>query len=127
MAVDPVSRIAFMLRAIEHAQSRIADVSVDKFGDDYTLVVATLFDLAVVGKAARLLPREFTAKYPTIPWSELAGLWDIAENHCMNFEINPLRVWNTIEYDLSPLVPHLQAIDIDLTLRTTMLEGSMDG
>ena len=45
----------------------------------------------------------------------------------MNFEINPLRVWNTIEYDLSPLVPLLQAIAMDLTGRTTMLEGSMNG
>ena len=128
MAVDPVSRLEFMLHALEHTQERIANMSIDDFGDDHTLVEATLFNLAVIGKSARLLPEAFTAAHPAIPWTELAGLWDIVVNHCMNFEVYPPRVWNTVMHELLPLAPHLRAIINDLTGRATMIaDGLIDG
>ncbi len=120
MAVDPLSRVCFILRAIEHAQSHISHLTVETFPANHTAVEATLFDLAVIGKAARLLPDDFVETHPTIPWRELAGLSDIVINHCMNFEFHPRTIWNTVEYELTPMVPHLQAIVANGPPTTTM-------
>ncbi len=120
MAVDPLSRIAFILRAIEHARLHTSALPIEDFSRNQTSVEAVLFDLAVIGKAARLLPDEFTSAHSSIPWRTLAGLWDVVVNHCMNFEINPETVWNTVEHELPPLIPHLQGIITDRTTEPTM-------
>ena len=65
--------------------------------------------LEIIGEASKNLPKTATAKYPQIPWKEIAGMRDVLIHGY--FGINAERVWKTVGADLPELKKALQEIE----------------
>ena len=69
-----------ILLDIAHAASLVAKFMAGKnktaFFDDELTQSAVLHQILVLGEATKRLSPEFRARYPDIPWSEMAGMRD---------------------------------------------------
>lgn len=65
---------------------------------------AILYQIIVMGEATKRLSSEFRAKYPEIPWKDIAGMRDILAHQYDRVNLNTL--WDVIQTD----VPELQAL-----------------
>jgi uncharacterized protein with HEPN domain len=62
-------------RAIEKF---IKDVGFDDFEQNEMMNSAVLQKLSVIGEATSKLPKEFTRRFPEIPWADIKGFRNIA-------------------------------------------------
>jgi len=62
-------------RAIEKF---IMDVDFNEFAQNEMMNSAVLQKLTVIGEAASKLPKEFTKRFPEIPWRDIVGFRTIA-------------------------------------------------
>ncbi len=74
------------------------DMSFEGFSCDRKTSHAVIRCFEIIGEAVKNLPDEVKARYPDIPWREIAGMRDkmIHEYFGVNLQI----VWQTIEDDL---------------------------
>ena len=54
--------------------------------------------LEIIGEAVKNIPDDFRAKYPDIPWRQIAGMRDVLIH--AYFGVNLRRVWKVIKEDL---------------------------
>ncbi len=90
-----------MLEAAEKAERFLTDVSEEQFTANDEKVFAVIYALAVVGEAARAVPDDVRARYPAIPWREVAGMRDRLIHGY--FVVNLKRVWETVKHELPAL------------------------
>ncbi|MFQ5820844.1 MAG: DUF86 domain-containing protein [Candidatus Heimdallarchaeota archaeon] len=62
---------------------------------------AVIRRLEIIGEAVKHIPEEFRARYPNIPWAQIAGIRDVLIHRY--FRVNVGRVWLVIEQDLPDL------------------------
>ena len=76
--------------------------------DDRLLVLGLLKCIEIVGEAAAHIGPDTKNRYPEIPWADIVGM----RNRLVHayFDIDPDRVWDTLEQDLPPLVATLENI-----------------
>ena len=80
----------------------------ETFRQDKKTLKAVLYNLALIGEAARKLPDEVTAAYPPIPWREMGDMRNIVIHEY--FGIDAKIIWETINIELPPLVSKLKDI-----------------
>jgi uncharacterized protein with HEPN domain len=69
--------------------------------DDLMRLYAIIRSLKIISEASRRLSDELKARYPDIPWREMAAAGDFYRH---NYEdVTPRRVWKTLQEDLSSL------------------------
>jgi uncharacterized protein with HEPN domain len=56
------------------------------------------YNLAVIGEAARKVPKEITARYPAIPWREMGDMRNVVIHEY--FGVDPQVLWETIKNEL---------------------------
>ena len=78
----------------------------DDFLQDEKTVFAVIRALEIVGEATKKIPDEIRAKYPDIPWREMAGMRDKMVHDY--FGVNLMVVWKTIVEDLPVLKSRIQ-------------------
>ncbi|MGD0537659.1 MAG: HepT-like ribonuclease domain-containing protein [Verrucomicrobiota bacterium] len=69
---------------------------------------AVLYELVVMGEAARRLSPEIRAVHPEVPWRDMIGLRSIV-THGYD-QIDDDELWQVIERDLPDLIRKLEAI-----------------
>jgi uncharacterized protein with HEPN domain len=69
---------------------------------------AVLYEIVVLGEAARRLSPELRATHPEIPWREIIGMRSVV-THGYN-QIDDDELWHVIERDLPELMLKLEAI-----------------
>jgi uncharacterized protein with HEPN domain len=69
--------------------------------DDRLLQDAVLFQLVVIGEAAKNLSAETTGQAPEIDWSAWAGLRDVISHSY--FRVDMKVIWDTIDSDVPQL------------------------
>ena len=67
--------------------------------DDRTVYAVTRA-LEVIGEATRCIPRQVRERYPSLPWSEMAGMRDKLIH--AYFGINRAIIWRTLRDDIPP-------------------------
>lgn len=99
-----IVQAARQLRSYTHGFDR------QQFGQDSRTRSAVLYQLLVIGEAAKRLSPDFTTQHGAIPWRAVAGMRDKLIHGYDAVDVD--EVWRTVETDvptllrvLSPLVP----------------------
>lgn len=69
---------------------------------------ALLYEIVVLGEAARRLSPEIRADHPEIPWREIIGMRSVI-THGYD-QIDDDELWQVVEHDLPDLIPKLEAV-----------------
>jgi uncharacterized protein with HEPN domain len=90
-----------ILDAIAKIEDYTKDLSFEEFSKNNLVVDAVVRNFEIIGEASKNIPEEIKAKYPDIPWKEMAGMRDkmIHEYFGIDLEI----VWQTVKTRLSQL------------------------
>lgn len=101
-------RLEDILEAITTIQSYTEGMSLETFTEDKKTVHAVAFEIGVIGEAARHIPLEVRQRYPEVPWRTMQAIRNVVFHEY--FRIDETILWDTVEQDLSPLVPALKGI-----------------
>lgn len=80
----------------------------DAFSSDKRTIKAVLYNLAVIGEAARRAPQEVTEKYLRLPWQEMNDMRNVLIHEYFGVDLK--IIWETIHHDLPALLPLLEDI-----------------
>jgi len=67
-------RIRHILDAIAENSGYVGHMTYEGFCRDTKTVKAVVWNLVIIGEAARLVPPEIEAAFPEIPWSQIRGV-----------------------------------------------------
>ena len=76
MSRDISLYIKDILQNMSAAEEFIQGFSYDQFASDKKTLNAAMRSMEVIGEAAKKVPDEIRAKYPSVPWKEMAGMRD---------------------------------------------------
>jgi uncharacterized protein with HEPN domain len=97
-----------ILEAVDLLQRYTKGVTYEGFAKDVEKQDAVVRRLEIIGEAVKGLPGELRAKYPDIPWSDIAGARDIMIHEY--FRVDLELAWEMVRYDLPPLATEVRRI-----------------
>ena len=97
-----------MLLAAREAQDMARGETFTDFKQNRTLQLAIVKAVETVGEAASRVGAETKQAHPDIPWAEIVGM----RNRLVHgyFDINLVRVWETVEQDIPRLIVQLEGL-----------------
>jgi uncharacterized protein with HEPN domain len=98
---DWQNRVRDVLAAIAEIQEFTNEITFDEFQCDRKTIRAVLYNLAIIGEAARSIPPDVEASHPEIPWDDVRGMRNIVIHEY--FQVNLSIIWQTIQEDLVSL------------------------
>ena len=95
-----------MLAAIRKIERYTVDMDQERFRQDEKTIDAVARNLEIVGEASRQLPEDFIARFPNVPWRQMAGLRNriVHDYFGLDLEI----IWQVIRHDLPQLRVQLE-------------------
>ncbi len=102
--------IARSIRWIE-ADTKAADF--DYFRRSRQLRQVVERNIEIISEASRRIPEKLKAKYPDIPWREIAGIGNVMRHDYD--EVAPTLVWNVVRHHLKPLKKVVRSMLADMT------------
>jgi uncharacterized protein with HEPN domain len=72
--------------------------SEEQFYADRKTVEAVVWNLQIIGEAAKNIPEEIRSRYPDIPWRDMAGLRDIIVHQYFGIKLDV--IWKVIQRDV---------------------------
>ena len=101
-------RIRDILDAIAEIETFTRGMDFEAFQEDDKSVRAVAMNFIIIGEAANQIPEEIEERYSSIPW----GLMRAMQNRIIHdhFKIDKKLMWDTIQNDLSPLIPELEKL-----------------
>jgi len=101
-------RIQHILDAIAENLSYTDDISYAQLYQDQKTLKVIVWNLTVIGEAARHIPLQIEVDFPAVPWAKMRGM----RNHIVHgyAQIDLEIVWEVVRNELPPLVPFLQEI-----------------
>ena len=100
--------IDHILNSINRILSYISGKDQTSFGEDQVTQDAVVRQLEIVGEATKRISKEFRAKYPDIPWSDMAGMRDVLIHGYDIVDLN--EVWKTVNVDVPQVLPLLEEL-----------------
>jgi uncharacterized protein with HEPN domain len=106
-------RIQHILDAIAENLNYIDSRTYEELSKDQRTLKAIVWNLTIIGEAARHIPREVETNYPEVPWAKMRGM----RNHLVHAydQIDPEIVWIVVRDELPPLIPVLQKVFAETT------------
>lgn len=101
-------RLRHIVEAVDRIQRYVEGMSFPQFLADSRTTDAVLRNLEIIGEAARYVPDEAVAAYPQVPWAEMRAMRNVVAHEYER--VNLPTIWDTIQDDLPPLLPLLQAV-----------------
>lgn len=101
-------RIADILDAVQDSLEITHGLDYEAFCQDKKTMKAVLYNLAVIGEAARKVPEEVTAIYPLIPWREMGDMRNVVIHEY--FGVDPKILWETIKSELPLILTGLKGV-----------------
>lgn len=101
-------RIRDILKAIDEIERFTCGMNFDDFQSAEQTVKSVLYNIAIIGEAARHLPPEVTERYPEIPWIDVRGMRNVVIHEY--FQVDLEIVWQAIQEDLTPLALSLRKL-----------------
>ena len=98
-----------MLLAAREAVAFANGLTFAEFQHDRMAQLAILKAVETVGEAASRVGAETRNAHPEIPWSRIVGMRNTELVHGY-FDINLMRVWDTVKQDIPRLIPQLERL-----------------
>lgn len=86
-------------------------MDLDAFVHDDKTFDAVARNLEIIGEAAKHIPTEVRARYPSVPWRRMAGLRDIVAHEY--FGIDQDILWDIITHHVPALLPQIRRILVE--------------
>jgi uncharacterized protein with HEPN domain len=94
MSFAPRDYLQHILVEADYLMSQSADLTWQRFSTDETLRRAFVRSLEIIGEAAKKLPDDFRARYPSVEWRSMAGMRDrLIHNY---FGVDYELVWDVV-------------------------------
>lgn len=108
MQKSDIVRIRHMLEAAKEVQSFVAGKTRSDLELNRVFVLACTRLFEIIGEAAAQVSPEFRTGHPEIPWAKIIGM----RNRLIHayFDVNLDVLWETIVFDIPPLIPILDDI-----------------
>ncbi len=97
-----------MLRAARQAREYAADTTRESLPAIPMRLDAILYEIVVLGEAARRLSQELREAHPGVPWREIIGMRSVV-THGYD-QIDDDELWQVIERDLPDLIAQLETL-----------------
>jgi uncharacterized protein with HEPN domain len=104
---EPRQRLLHIRHSIHLAQSFVAGLDSEAFSTDVRTVYAVVRCLEIISEASRRLPDEMKARYPDIPWSDMAGAGNIYRHDYE--DVRERLVWATVQNRFPALLAVVEA------------------
>ncbi len=98
-------RIEDILDSIEKIARYTDGMALESFMKNDLVIDAVIRNLAVIGEAAGHVPNEICERYTALPWNEMRGMRNVLVHEY--FGANLKTIWDTVRYDLPPIVKPL--------------------
>lgn len=105
---DDEVRLRHMLDHCKEAVSMVAGKQRQYLKKDRLLELALIRLVEIIGEAASRVSPEGQKKYFSIPWPQIIGMRNRLVHGYDQVDLNVL--WDTIEFDLPPLISELENI-----------------
>ena len=101
--------IDHILQSIERINTYLTGKDQDTFSGDYITQDAVIRQLEIIGEATKRISKEFRAKNPGVPWSDMAGMRDILIHDYIDVDLD--IVWKTASESILELEKLLQDLN----------------
>ena len=95
------SRLRHILDHAEFLRTSLHGLTVDRFIEDRTLVLASLYSLLIVGEASIAIPQAVKELRPDLPWQGMRGMRNVIAHRYYKVDLG--IVWNAIQNVFLPL------------------------
>lgn len=99
-------RIADIVDAIERITVYTSELTFEAFKADRKSRDAVVWNIAVIGEAARTIPSSVTEKFTDVPWPLMRAMRNVVVHEYFGIDVQ--IVWDTATLDLPPLIEKLQ-------------------
>ncbi len=100
------TKIQDILRSITSIQQRTVGLDFQDFCEDETTQKAVLYDLIIIGEAAKSISPNTQAKAPNIPWQLMGDMRNIIAHEY--FQVNLKVTWSTVKNNLPTVIEPLK-------------------
>jgi uncharacterized protein with HEPN domain len=100
-------RLRHMQEAIEKIQRYTVGVTREEFGSGEK-VDAVVWNLTVLGEAARQIPDSIVQAYPEVPWPQMRGIRNRIVHGYDQIDVD--IIWNVVQNELAPIAEQLYRI-----------------
>jgi uncharacterized protein with HEPN domain len=91
-------RVQDIIDSLDRVSNYLSGMNSEMFEQDHRTRDAVVWNLAVIGEAARLVPVEIQEENPNIPWAKMRGMRNVLMHEY--FGIDDGIVWETATRDL---------------------------
>ncbi len=88
MSKEPLIFIQHILESIELIESFSSSTTKAEFFKNKMMQSAIIRQIEVIGEAVKNLPKDFTSKYPTVPWKDVVGTRDKMIHHYFGVDLD---------------------------------------
>lgn len=104
--------ISDILQQMEDALEFVRGMTYEQFLRDKKTINAVLRAIEVIGEATKNVPEGIRARYPDIPWKEMAGMRDKVIHFYFGVDLE--TVWLVVSERIPELKPKLEQVLQDL-------------
>jgi uncharacterized protein with HEPN domain len=101
-----------MLESARKVVRFTAGTTVQTFVANEIVYDAVLYNLQVLGEAAKKIPDPVRQRHPEVDWRAVAGLRDVLSH--AYFAVDEAALWKIVSVDVPRLVGQLERIEADL-------------
>ena len=107
MPRDDAARILDVIEAAERIKVHCAGLDRLAFGVNDTAMRAVLYDIAVIGEAAKGISDAVRSRYPDVPRADMAGMRDVVVHQYFGIDVN--LVWRAATVSVPRVLAALRA------------------
>ncbi|MDI6766880.1 MAG: DUF86 domain-containing protein [Bacteroidota bacterium] len=97
-----------ILEAINRIARFIAEINIDEFLRDDKTKSAVVWNVEIIGEAAKQIPKQIRQRYKDIPWNDMAKMRDKISH--AYFGVRYEIVWNVAKERLPLIKPTIEKI-----------------